>query len=294
MPARHFDGRRLRTARREADRTTAEVADDVGVARPQISKWETGTSFPSMEKFPAIAKAVRKPLDELFPRDGDPDLLDLRCDAGLTQKEAGSKIGTSHIPVSNAERGRKRLDGSYVPTLAKEYGVSEEALLAAQDRSFGVLTPSAPSAVQVPQTLAEKISYLLETTYRGGAPSDAEITDQVNALAGRALLDAAQFASLRAGTCQPSEVFATAADEAIFHEALAEIVGVSPMFFKAGDAVARQVVEGIMLLSAGQQGVALAARGAEEMGLSPAVVSKLAAVLAQAGAENASPPRGRA
>ncbi|MFF8992526.1 helix-turn-helix domain-containing protein [Streptomyces sp. NPDC014983] len=295
MPARHFDGRALRAARREADLTAGQLAESIGVARPQISKWETGASFPSMEKFPAIAEAVGKPIDVLFPRDGEPDLLDLRCDAGLTQKEAASRIGTSHIPVSNAERGRRRLDPAFVPPLAEAYGVSEEALRAAEDRSFGVFRPATPATVKVPQTLAEKITYLLETTYSGvGTPSDAEIADRVNAAVRRELLSPAQFTSLRTAGCQPSDVFSTVADETAFYEALASMVGVTPMFFRSDDAVARQVAEGIMLLSAGRKGVALAARGAEELGLSPAVVSKLAEVIAQAGAEQSPPAPGRA
>ncbi len=68
----------------------------------------------------------------------------------------------------------------------------------------------------------------------------------------------------------------------VFLDGLAEVLGVSPMVFQPDDVVARQVVEGIQRLAASGQGFTMAARGAEEMGVSPQMLAALAAVLEQA------------
>lgn len=281
MPPRRFEGAVLRHERRAADLTAAVLAERIGVSRPQVTIWETGKNFPSLDKLPAIARALGRPLDEMFPRDGAPDLVDLRCDAGLTQKDAGDVIGTSHDPVLHAEKGRRRLDPSYVSALAVAYEVSEDELLAAQDRSFGVVAPRPPTA-PVPETLAEKITHLLETTWPQGAPADADLARDINRRVGRPLLTGPQFQDLRTGRRQMADVAASAADEAALYEALAEVMGVSALFFQPDDAVARQVLAGIEVLAAGRKGVALAARGAEELGVSPEMLAALTEIIAKA------------
>lgn len=281
MPPRRFEGAVLRRERRAADLTTAVLAERIGVSRPQVTIWETGKNFPSLDKLPAIARALGRPLDELFPRDGDPDLQDLRCDAGLTQKDAGAAIGTSHDPVHHAEKGRRRLDPSYLPALALAYQVSQDELLAAQDRSFGVAA-SAQAARFVPETLAEKIAYLLEATWPQGAPADADLARDINKRVGRPLVTGPQFQDLRTGRRQMADVAASAADEAALYEALAEVMGVSALFFQPDDAVARQVLAGIRVLAAGRKGMALAARGAEELGVSPEMLAALTEIIAKA------------
>lgn len=280
MPPRRFEGAVLRHERRAADLTTAVLAERIGVSRPQVTIWETGKNFPTLDRLPAIARALGRPLDELFPRDGDPDLADLRCDAGLTQKEAGAAIGTSHDPVHHAEKGRRRLDPSYVPVLAVAYQVTEDELLAAQDRSFGIAAP-APNAPPVPDTLAEKITYLLEATWPQGAPADADLAKDINERVGRPLVTGPQFQDLRTGRQQMVDVAASTADESALYEAMAEVMGVSALFFQPDDAVARQVLAGIQVLAAGRKGMALAARGAEELGVSPQMLAALTEMIAK-------------
>ncbi|WP_035804686.1 helix-turn-helix domain-containing protein [Kitasatospora mediocidica] len=283
MPARRFDGHDLRRMRRAAERTQAELADALGVKRPTIAKWESGETFPEPDRLPALAAALGGGLDELFPRDGEPDLADLRCDAGYPQNRTGELIGTkSHIPVSNAERGVRRLDPGYVPSLAQAYRVGEAQLLAAQDRSFGVFTPSEPAApaapapapAPAPQTLAEKITYLLEHTFSPAErPSDAAICATVNAKAARQLLGEEQVRALRTGARPPAEVLA-GVPESLLYEGLSEVFGVSPLFFQSNEQVERQVVEGIRLMVHGT-GLALAARGDQGEGLSAQAMAKI-------------------
>ncbi|WP_420036082.1 helix-turn-helix domain-containing protein [Streptomyces sp. cg28] len=202
MSARQFSGARVRARRRELDLTQAELGAPVDVDRASVAKWEGDKSNPPAHKLPAIAKALQSPLDVLFPRDGEPDLADLRCDAGYAQSEVGPFIGArSHIPVSKAERGIERLKDAYVEPLAAAYGVSNQDLLRAQNRSFGVTETATVEADgnSLPRTVGEKINYLLQAGYLTPAPSDEEIARTVNERAGQTLLTPDGVRALRAG-----------------------------------------------------------------------------------------------
>ncbi|MGW2539531.1 helix-turn-helix domain-containing protein [Kitasatospora sp. NPDC001574] len=283
MPARQFDGQVLRIARRARDLSQEALgrAEGVGVEQPTVAKWESGAMFPDPERLPSIARALGGQLDELWPRDGAPDLADLRCDAGFPQRRTGELIGTkSHIPVSNAERGVRRLAEAFVPRLAEAYGVSAEQLLAAQDRSFGV--QPAANRTPSPRTLAEKITYLLETTFPGGRPADVQIAAAVNAHAGVDVVSASGIEALRTGTPPPSEVLAGLAAGVVL-EGLAAFFGVTALYFQSDEDLERQVVDAISLLAmrGSADDFALAARGAHG-GLDPAMLAKIADLVAEA------------
>ncbi|WP_236569575.1 helix-turn-helix transcriptional regulator [Streptomyces sp. MBT59] len=123
MSARHFDRTVVRAVRRAAEIPQAEVGVAVDAADSTVAGWELGSSVPDQEKLPGIARVLRKPLDELFPRKGAPDLIDLRCDAGLYRYEVARFIGTkSDGPVAAAENGVRRLKEKYVPSGPPEAG----------------------------------------------------------------------------------------------------------------------------------------------------------------------------
>lgn len=94
MPARRFDRARVRSVRRAAEISQSDVAAGAGVADSTVAGWELASSEPDQEKLPAIARVLKRDLDDLFPRDGQPDLKDLRCDAGLYRYEMAGIIGT--------------------------------------------------------------------------------------------------------------------------------------------------------------------------------------------------------
>ncbi|MFF4362929.1 helix-turn-helix transcriptional regulator [Streptomyces sp. NPDC001351] len=260
MPARYFDRGRVRAVRRAAEVAQADVATAVGVADSTVAGWETGLATPDPEKLPALAKALKRNLDDLFPRTGLPDLTDLRCDAGYYQYETAKLIGTKSAgPVAGAERGERRLKDKYVPALAQAYGVREEELRRAEDRSIAKAqggqaeaeseaTGTAPASMGPPGTLAERITLLLERSYPGdqGPPTDEEIADAVNTHAGARVISAAGVLDLRTGAVETASP--------VVLEGLAEFLGVSPMYFQPDDAVARQVYEGLQLLSASRKG----------------------------------------
>ncbi|MFG3363515.1 helix-turn-helix transcriptional regulator [Streptomyces sp. NPDC048156] len=292
MPARQFDRSRLRAVRRAAEIYQAAVGEALGVSDSAVASWESGAQTPDPEKLPALARALGRDTDDLFPRSGPPDLTDLRCDASYYQYETAALIGTrSAGPVAAAERGERRLKDKYVPALAAAYGVSEEELRRAEARSIakaqGTQVDEPASASEAgkasapgapPESLAEKITLLLDSSYPGpqGSPSDAEMANAVNARAGAQVITEEGFRDLRTG------VTGTASPEVL--NALAAVVGVSQMYFEPDDAVAAQVYEGLRLLAAAKKGSVgrVKARGLGSQGLSPkamALVNELVAEL---------------
>ncbi|WP_241838027.1 helix-turn-helix transcriptional regulator [Streptomyces sp. CB03234] len=269
----------MRAVRRAAEVSQSDVASALGAADSTVAGWESGASVPDQEKLPALAKVLKQPLDDLFPRDGLPDLTDLRCDAGLYRYEMAAVIGTkSDGPVAGAEQGVRRLKDRYLPALAKAYHVTEDELKRAQERSFAKARgeevkgeAAAGAAVEgPPRTLAEKITHFLERSYPAGtAPDDEEIAEAVNAHAGSQVTTAENIEALRTG-----------ADEAptpVVLEGLADFFGVTRMYFEPDDAVARQVYEGLRLMSAAKQGKVgrVRARGLGAEGLPADVLSIL-------------------
>ncbi|MFC7928731.1 helix-turn-helix transcriptional regulator [Streptomyces cinereoruber] len=283
MPARRFDKGVVRNVRRAAEISQAAVAQALGVGDSTVAGWETGQSAPDPEKLVALAKVLKRDADDLFPRDGLPDLADLRCDAGYYQYETGPLIGTKSAgPVAGAERGVRRLKDKYVSALAAAYGVTEQELRRAEDRSMakgedqavaGAIDGSTADQPRPPAgppgSLAEKITLLLDQSFPtpGTTPSDAEIAAAVNARAGAQVVTEQEVRDLRTGAVE--------AASPVVLEGLAAFLGVTPLYFQPDDLVARQVFEGLQLLSAHRKGKVgrVRARGAGAQGLPPNIMS---------------------
>lgn len=280
MSARHFDRTVVRAVRRAAEIPQAEVGAAVDAADSTVAGWELGSNVPDQEKLPGLARVLRKPLDELFPRKSPPDLTDLRCDAGLYRYEVARFIGTkSDGPVAAAENGVRRLKEKYVPKLAAAYGVSEKALEQAQERSFGNAVEeardesvAAAETDEHPRALGEKISFLLEHSYpAGAAPGDEEVAEAVNRHAGTEVVTAEEVEALRTGAGDADS------PPPVVLEGLAEFFGVERMYFEPDEAVAHQVYQGLRVLLASRNGKIgrVRSRGLGPEGLSPEVLSLL-------------------
>ncbi|RKE21968.1 helix-turn-helix transcriptional regulator [Streptomyces sp. TLI_171] len=277
MP-RQFDGKRVRAARRGKDLSQKQLADVVRVSAPTVARWENGQDFPKGEKLPGIAAALGQPLDVLFPHDGPRDLQLLRCDAGLSVAQAAEAIHATRVPVANAESGRRRLSEAYAEQLASAYGVTLEALLAAQDVSFGILPKAASSRDSAPRTVGEKINYLLQYGYPDQeGPSDEEIARAVNDHAGAAVVTADDIVALRSG--------ATSGASEVVRAGLAEALQVDVALFQDDaelNPTAREFLESLRFLGSihGGQILGLAARGNSE-GLSPEMMATLNSLVGQ-------------
>ncbi|WP_411140922.1 helix-turn-helix transcriptional regulator [Streptomyces sp. x-80] len=273
MAVRQFDGRRLLAARRAAHFQQHELGKSLGLSKTPISEWERSLSAPPPDRLPAIARVLGQDLDVLFPRIGPPDLKDLRCDAGYTQAEAAVKLGISRLPLSNAEGGKRRLNEKYVQPLADLYEVSREELEAAQGRSFSGSTTSA-AAGRMPQTLGEKITYLLQ---RKRALSDQELADAVNARAGFPAVDAERIQALRTDSGS-AEVRAGLPPDSLF-AGLADALGVQSYFFDTREEIERQIIDRLHFLNFWRgDGITVAARGAGR-GVSAEMLATLSEVL---------------
>ncbi|MCP3822679.1 helix-turn-helix domain-containing protein [Streptomyces sp. A3M-1-3] len=265
MPARRFDAARVLLTRRDARLKQSDVALGMRVSAARVSAWETERSVPDPEKLPRLAELLGRGLDDLFPRAGRPDLADLRADAGYSQADTKHLTKTRTAgPVAAAEKGQRRLAEEYHAPLAKAYGVGVDALLRAQERSFGIDVPEPgeqPETPQVagdglPETLAEKITYLLEQL--PSPLSDAEVAALGNSRTGAEILDEDLVRDLRTG------VVTSASDEEVLH-ALAEALDTTPLIWSA-DADVQRIIAETMLLRG--QVAALAARGGGQEGLS--------------------------
>ncbi|MFB7630456.1 helix-turn-helix domain-containing protein [Streptomyces sp. NPDC056149] len=274
MPVRQFDGRRCFAARRAANLTQTQLGKALGLSKTPISEWEASKSSPPPERFPAIADVLGQSLDALFPRLGEPDLRDLRCDAGFTQAQAAEQMGISRLPLGNAESGKRKLNDAYVPALADLYGVSRDDLLVAQERSFGVLS-SAPSETELaPKTLGQKITHLL----RRRPLSDQQIADAINRQAAFDAVDAASVEVLRTDGAEAEQIRAGLPPDSLYH-GLGDAFGVTPFFFAPGEEIERQVLERLEFLNLlRSDGVSLAARGASR-GVSSEMLATLSEVL---------------
>lgn len=65
----------IRQARQAAAITQRELARRMGVSSVAVLKWETGQSYPSADKIPALADALGIPIDALYGRDSPPAAL---------------------------------------------------------------------------------------------------------------------------------------------------------------------------------------------------------------------------
>ncbi|MFJ6101853.1 helix-turn-helix domain-containing protein [Streptomyces sp. NPDC092359] len=279
MPARHFDRARMRSVRRAAEISQSDVASALGVADSTVAGWELGSSTPDQEKLAGLAQVLRQPVNTLFPRDGLPDLTDLRCDAGLHRYEMAAVIGTkSDGPVAGAEQGVRRLKDKYLPPLAEAYGVTVDEVKRAQERSMARARGEdvrreatfVPEAKEPPRTLAGKITLLLDRSYpQGTAPGDSEIAKAVNAYAGAEVSTPEMVEALRTGSAE--------APAPVVLEGLADFFGVARLYFEPDDAVARQVYEGLRLMSAAKRGKVgrVRSRGLGSEGLPAEVLSIL-------------------
>ncbi|AWL37140.1 MULTISPECIES: helix-turn-helix transcriptional regulator [unclassified Streptomyces] len=273
MPPRRFDGRRLRARRRAVDMHQKVLGREAGVGSHEpVARWESGKSIPPAEKLPAIARALGVDIDTLFPRNGDPDLVDLRCDAGYSQSHAAEVTeAVSRFRLGAAERGVRKLDETSLPALAALYGVTVEELKAAQRRSFGEIAaaqePAEPSSPQ----LADTLSGLMQGAFPERRPTAAELAAAVNSKVSAEVLKAEQVDALLSGA-RAQDIFDDGARTVAF-EALGLYFDVSPMVFHDGQSAQQRVLEDIRFLAA-QHDVALAARGGER-GVSPAFLAVL-------------------
>lgn len=59
----------IESQRKKNNITQSELAQMLGVSQANISQWEKGEALPRADKLPAIARALRCTIDDLFAED---------------------------------------------------------------------------------------------------------------------------------------------------------------------------------------------------------------------------------
>lgn len=139
-----------------------------------------------------------------------------------------------------------------------------------------------------PQTLAEKITWLLHNAFpsgggpRDGVPSDRHVVQAINDRAGRHVLGHTTFWKLRTGKTNPETGAPYAASDDIL-DGIAAFFDVDPRFFKSRSEVVGQVVESLRFLRSVHNGdiTGIAGRGMGEEGLSHELMAFMNEVLAE-------------
>lgn len=139
-----------------------------------------------------------------------------------------------------------------------------------------------------PQTLAEKITWLLNNAFPPSddpavctVPSDRQVVQAINERAGRHVIGHTTFWKLRTGKTNPETGRPCAASEDML-EGIAEFFDVDPRFFKSRSEVVGQVVESLRFLRSVHNGdiTGIAGRGVGDEGLSQELMAYMQEVLA--------------
>lgn len=139
-----------------------------------------------------------------------------------------------------------------------------------------------------PQSLAEKITWLLHNAFPSGGrsddavPSDRQVVRAVNERAGRHVIGHTTFWKLRTGKINPETGEPYTASEDML-EGIAAFFDVDPRFFKSRSEVVGQVVESLRFLRSVHKGdiTGIAGRGLGEEGLSHELMAFMNEVLAE-------------
>lgn len=128
-----FDAKALADIRRTRGMTQPQLAGMVGITRTRLSDYERGAIVPAPRTCRQLARALGVPAGALLTTKPTPDLVRLRAQAGMTQKEVGDAIGISAVAVSQIETARQRLTEHRARQLAALYDVDLAAITAAAE-----------------------------------------------------------------------------------------------------------------------------------------------------------------
>ena len=135
-PPGRFDAQRLREARVALGLSQVQLAQRMGVDPGVLNSWETRGARPSAGNLGRVAFALGLSVSDLYLSDSDAvgTLVDLRVQAGLTQRQLAAELGVSQARVSRWERGLVRPTPNQAGRYAVIVGCDEDTLSAAIDR----------------------------------------------------------------------------------------------------------------------------------------------------------------
>lgn len=136
-------GNSLFHARKKSGLSQEEVAEQLGISRQTVSKWETGETLPDIRQSKRLAVLYRLSLDELI--DFDVDVKEIEEVIARTSEETQKKIDWTKLwgqkyPVLTTYPQQVRMEEYTAPLrellgrLMRDYGYSElDAFLVLKD-----------------------------------------------------------------------------------------------------------------------------------------------------------------
>jgi transcriptional regulator with XRE-family HTH domain len=130
--AEGFSGSLLWAARKQRGLTQEGLAALANITSQYVRAMERGRKTPSPVALRDLATALAINPIELLVVTVTPSLIQLRCCAGLSQREAAEKIGRSDMSYSRLERGETtHLANEVAESLALAFGVKPQLIRAA-------------------------------------------------------------------------------------------------------------------------------------------------------------------
>lgn len=125
-----FSPARLAALRTRAGKTQQQLADELGISRVQVVRWETGVVTPRASRIHALAGIFGVPTTELMEK-SPTTLTVLRTRAGLTQQDLGEQAGLHRQTISGLESGHLELRRPWATQIAQALNVDVRTVWAA-------------------------------------------------------------------------------------------------------------------------------------------------------------------
>lgn len=136
-----FDGTRLQKAREAKGWSRGRLAAAVDKSVASVSGWERNTRTPEPATLVALARAMDLDPGELL---GTPrtewGLAECRVTRGLQQREVAKAIGIYPVRFSYIEAAYERPADAVFTALAQQYGIEEQEIIDAWERTRARLT----------------------------------------------------------------------------------------------------------------------------------------------------------
>lgn len=101
---------KIYTCRKKAGLSQDELAEQIGVSRQAISKWENGEALPETSKLPSLAKALEVSIDWLLSEDEDNSAFSTDSENTQTKEETPkSETWESHSDWSAQEEPQNQI-----------------------------------------------------------------------------------------------------------------------------------------------------------------------------------------
>jgi transcriptional regulator with XRE-family HTH domain len=142
-----FSPARLRDARIQAGKSPGQLAEDAGVPRPDVSKYEAGRASPPPPRLAALARALGTTGAALLeiPAVGE-GLAHIRAAAGLMQSQLAIQAGIGLKRYQLAELGQRPLSNTDITGISTVTAVPASRVRAAHDRDIARFKARAAAA----------------------------------------------------------------------------------------------------------------------------------------------------